>query len=83
MSTQQNPDPRDDAGDSHQAGGLLDGYLTRPELCKELKIGERTMANYDAMGEGPPRRFLAGRWIYRKDLAREWLNSALTTEPGQ
>ena len=83
MSTALDPDYRDDTGDGGQSGGLLDGYLTRSEICKELKIGERTLAEYDALGEGPPRRWLAGRWIYRQDLARVWLDSGATTEPGR
>ena len=85
MNIEHNPARQDGVGGSSQdgepPGGLLDDYLTRPELAKALKIGERTLAQYDAMGEGPPRAFLAGRWIYHKPKAREWLHSRLTTEP--
>jgi hypothetical protein len=93
MSIEPDPARQDGVGGSSQdgeppgighnqpPGGLLDDYLTRPEMAKALKIGERTLAQYDAMGEGPPRAFLAGRWIYHKPKAREWLHSRLTTEP--
>ncbi len=86
MSIEQDPARQDGAGGSSQdgepPGSLLGDYLTRPELAKAFTIGERTLANYDALGEGPPRAFLAGRWVYHKAKAAEWLHSRLTTEPG-
>ena len=86
MSREHDPARQDGAGGSSQdgepPGSLLGEYLTRPEMAKALKIGERTLAGYDALGEGPPRAFLAGRWIYPRVGGAEWLRSKVTTEPG-
>lgn len=38
-----------------QPSDLLEDYLTREELARELGIAVRTLARYDALGKGPPR----------------------------
>ncbi len=62
------------------AMGILDEYATREDLAKELGIGIRTLARYDAMREGPPRLMLAGRVLYHRPGAREWLKARLTEQ---
>ena len=54
MSREHDPARQDGTGSSSQDGSLLDEYLTRPEMARALNIGERTLAGYDALGEGPP-----------------------------
>ena len=59
---------------------ILDEYFTRSELAEELGVGVRTLARYDALREGPPRLTLAGRVMYHRGKAREWLRSRLSDQ---
>ena len=58
----------------------VDEYLTRRELAAALGIGLRTLARYDALREGPPRMKLAGKILYHRERAREWLRSRLSDQ---
>lgn len=62
---------------SHPPEGLLIDYITRQGLAALLGIGVRTLARYDALGEGPPRLKLGGRWLYSVTGARDWLRARL------
>jgi hypothetical protein len=40
---------------------LLEGYLSRAELAKELSCSERTVARYENLPDGLPSIFIGGR----------------------
>ena len=80
MSLEHNAARQDGAGTTATGERMLDDYLTRPELADELGVGVRTLARYDALREGPPKMMLAGRILYHRDKAREWLRSRLTKQ---
>ncbi len=56
---------------------ILADYLTRPDLAQELGVCARTIARYDARREGPPSMMWAGRRLYHRERARQWLESKL------
>lgn len=61
-----------------QPSDLLEDYLTREELARELGIAVRTLARYDALGKGPPRLRLGGHVLYHREQARAWLRARLS-----
>lgn len=61
--------------DIHRPEGLLDGYLTAPELAGELGVSLRTLNRWHAQRTGP-RRVTNGRLIlYRATAVRDWLEA--------
>ncbi|MBF0680828.1 MAG: helix-turn-helix domain-containing protein [Devosia sp.] len=52
---------------------LLDDYLTRSELARELKVTERTIIRYQNQPNGLPRTKMGGRTLYRRDSVLAWL----------
>lgn len=55
--------------------GLLDDYLTRAELAKELRASWRTIARYEDQPNGLPSIMLGGRRMYRRDQVKHWLET--------
>lgn len=54
---------------------LLDGYLSEPELCKQLDISERTAKRWRDNLVGPDVTFIS-RWpYYRIEAVQAWLQS--------
>lgn len=49
-------------------GGLLDGWLTQPELATELGVSTVTLRRWDIPGVR-----LGNRMLYRREAVREWL----------
>lgn len=52
---------------------LLDGYLRRPELAKELRVSERTIARWEVARRGPPRVTVGRTILYKTESVRQWL----------
>jgi hypothetical protein len=57
---------------------LLNGYLTEPELARELKRSERTLIRWRVEREGPPVTFVGRTPMYRLDSAIAWLRGRET-----
>ncbi|WP_157784719.1 hypothetical protein [Sinorhizobium fredii] len=55
--------------------GLLQGYLDRPSLAKELRCSERTIIRYENLPDGLPSLMLGGRKLYRVEAVRQWIAS--------
>ena len=54
---------------------LLDGYVNREQLAKELGKTLRTIDRWERRRIGPPRVVIGRMILYRKEAVREWLLS--------
>jgi predicted DNA-binding transcriptional regulator AlpA len=54
---------------------LLEDYLGKEELAKELDISERTLDRLETRRVGPPRTVIGRTILYRKEAVRDWLKS--------
>ena len=54
---------------------VLEGYLTKPELAKELNKSIRTLDRLERQRIGPPRTRIGRSILYRLEGVREWLQS--------
>ena len=61
---------------------IMDDYLTRPHLARELGCAVRTIARYDGRREGPPSMMWAGKRLYHREKARRWFESLLIEQAG-
>lgn len=53
--------------------GLLNDYLTRPQLCQQLGISARTLIRWDSMRIGPPVTLIGRRAMYKRSSVETWL----------
>lgn len=60
-------------GSDVSPSGVLDGWLTRQELAKELCVAPKTLARWGSMGIGPDYVRVGTRALYRTGAVREWL----------
>ena len=56
-----------------QTPAVLDGFLTKAELARELNKSERTLDRWHALRKGPPRSKFGNTVMYRVKAARGWL----------
>jgi len=63
------------------AKGLLDRYLTDPELCRELKVTSRTTRKWRQAGEGPPWATIGATILYPIDDFHAWLRKRVRGSP--
>jgi hypothetical protein len=61
-----------------QTTKLLLGYLTEPELARELKRSRRTVIRWRVERRGPPVTYVGRTPMYRLDSAIAWLKSRET-----
>jgi len=54
---------------------LLDGYVSRTQLAKELGKTLRTIDRWEMRRIGPPRVVVGRMILYRRESVREWLLS--------
>jgi predicted DNA-binding transcriptional regulator AlpA len=54
---------------------LLDGYVSREQLAKELGKALRTIDRWERRRIGPPRVVIGRMILYRKEAVQEWLLS--------
>jgi hypothetical protein len=54
---------------------ILEEYLTRSELARELRVAERTIIRYQNQPDGLPRTTVGGRVLYRRSSVLAWLQS--------
>jgi excisionase family DNA binding protein len=53
---------------------LLDDYLTRDELAKELKVSWRTIIRWCERGDGPPVVKVGRRPMFKRSSVAAWLD---------
>lgn len=54
---------------------VLQGFLRREELAKELGCSPRTIDRWQALRKGPPRVYVGRTILYHVESVREWLRS--------
>jgi predicted DNA-binding transcriptional regulator AlpA len=54
---------------------VLEGYLRRKELAKELGCSARTIDRMHALRQGPPRVHVGRTILYNIQSVRDWLRS--------
>ena len=52
---------------------VLHDYLTEDQLAAELGCTRRTLRRWHVLGEGPPRRKIGNRILYRRPSVERWL----------
>jgi hypothetical protein len=53
--------------------GLMQGWLTRPEIAKALGISAATLQRWQTRRIGPPQVRIGRKVFYRADAFRDWL----------
>jgi len=71
-----NATPTDDAD-------LLEGWLNRSELAKELALSVDTLQRWETRRVGPPCVRVGRRVLYRKEAVRDWLRDQEARKTGQ
>lgn len=66
-------DGQRESGAPDAAKPLLDGWLTRAEVAKELGLSTDTLARWATRREGPPCVRIGRKILYRAEAFREWL----------
>jgi predicted DNA-binding transcriptional regulator AlpA len=61
---------------------LLDDWLSRADLAKELGVSVDTLSRWETSRTGPICIRLGRRVFYRKNAVREWLRGRETKRPG-
>ena len=54
---------------------VLEGFLRREELARQLGLSPRTIDRWQALREGPPRVHVGRTILYNVESVREWLRS--------
>lgn len=62
-------------GQTAEPPGLLDGWLTRSELGKQLRISVDTLSRWETRRFGPPCVRIGRQVLYRTDAVRSWLET--------
>lgn len=70
-------DRPEELGDS-----LLDDWLSRADLAKELGVSVDTLSRWESRQTGPICIRLGRRVYYRKNVVREWLRAQEPKRPG-
>jgi predicted DNA-binding transcriptional regulator AlpA len=67
--------PLTDPQENSHPSSVLDGFLRREELARELGVSPRTVDRWQALRDGPPRLHVGRTILYSVDSVREWLRS--------
>jgi len=59
--------------DSAPSPSVLEGYITEPDLARQLKRSVRTLQRLAARQSGPPRIKIGRLIFYRIESVRAWL----------
>jgi predicted DNA-binding transcriptional regulator AlpA len=54
---------------------VLDGFLRREDLARQLGVSPRTIDRWQVLREGPPRVSVGRTVLYNVESVREWLRS--------
>lgn len=52
---------------------ILDEYVTREELARELGVAYRTIGRWQSLPDGLPRVRLFGKTLYRLESVKAWI----------
>src|SRR5262249_7043391 len=55
--------------------GVLAGYMTRPQLARDLEVVPKTLDRWDREGRGPRVTRIGGRPLYKREHVEKWLES--------
>lgn len=58
-----------------KASRLLEGWISRADLARELEVSVGTLARWETDKNGPPLAKVGRRVIYRRAAVLEWLES--------
>jgi len=56
-------------------GGLLDDFLSAPQLASELGVSPRTVQRWHRLREAPPVTRIGRRVYYHRSAVEQWLRS--------
>jgi hypothetical protein len=62
---------------------LLEGWLNRSELAKELTLSVDTLQRWETRRVGPPCVRVGRKVLYRKEAVRDWLREQEARKTGQ
>ena len=62
-------------------GELLDGYMSREEVAKELGVNPRTLDRWHQMREGPPRTRIGKKVVYARTDVAGWIEANREATP--
>jgi hypothetical protein len=68
--------PPSNPQDQFSAPLVLEGYLRREELARQLGLSPRTIDRWEALGIGPPRVCVGRTILYKVESVRDWLDSS-------
>jgi hypothetical protein len=54
---------------------VLDDYLTRKQLARQIRRDERTLARWEMLRQGPPVTKVGRLVLYRRESVAEWLRN--------
>ena len=55
--------------------GVLEEWISREDLAKQLALTTDTLARWATIGNGPPRIKIGRRVFYRKSSVEKWLKA--------
>lgn len=62
---------------------LLDGWLDRAELARQLALSVDTLQRWETRRVGPPCVRVGRKVLYRKEAVRDWLKEQEARKTGQ
>jgi hypothetical protein len=67
--------PPSDPQDKPEEQLVLEGYLSKEQLARQLCLSPRTIDRWEALRKGPPRVCIGRTILYSIHSVREWLAS--------
>ena len=61
--------------DSAETGRLLEEWMSRDDLARELGVTADTLQNWQTRRVGPPCARIGRKVLYRREAVREWLRN--------
>ena len=59
--------------EDEDTGGVLDEWMTRSALARELGVSIDTLGRWESRRIGPPSIRVGRKVLYRRETVREWL----------
>ena len=73
----------DEQSQETEARPLLEGWISRAELARELGVSVDTLARWETSRSGPPLARIGRCVFYRRTAVLEWLESREQVRGGQ
>lgn len=54
---------------------LLEGYISKADLARELDVHPKTIERYESLPNGLPSTLIGGRKLYRRTSVIAWLEA--------